>query len=72
MAGPGVGYDIRAGWTHRDRFNVLSGDGAVRRIRDDGVIAANTIGPGAADLPDDGARYATYAARVWRRFDRRR
>lgn len=61
-------YEVRAGWCHGKRFNVLFGDGAVRAIADDGTVADNSVGPD--DHPsDDGANFASYAIRVWRFFE---
>ena len=61
-------YPVRQGWCHGRRFNVCYGDGAVRVVRDDGTVEANTVPPGGT-VADDGANYATYAERVWQYFD---
>lgn len=64
-------YEVRAGWCHGERFNVLFGDGAVHAIRDDGTVAANSVGPD-AELPYDGYYFASKAMNVWRHFGDRR
>jgi len=66
---PGLtAWPVRAGWCHGQYFNALTGDGAVRAVRDDGTVEANCITPASAP-PDDGWHYATYAERVWQFFD---
>ena len=62
-----VSYPIRAGWSHREQFNVATGDGAVYTVRDDGTVAGNSLAPG-AELDDD-FFHATYAERIWQFFD---
>ncbi len=64
-------YEVRAGWCHRISFNVLFGDGAVHAIRDDGTVAANSLGPGQDRSPDT-THFASEALRVWRYFEDRR
>lgn len=54
---------------HGRYFNVLSGEGSVSCIRDDGTIAA--IIP-AGQPAADGLHYATYAEGLWRFFESRR
>lgn len=66
---PGLeGYPVHSGWCHGEWFNVLRGNGAVRTVRDDGTVEANTIPPGGT-LAADGHTCATYAERVWQYFD---
>ena len=63
-----IAYEVRAGWCHAEKFNVLYGNGAVRTLRDDGTVAANCLTqPGA--IADDGAYFASYAIKVWRHFE---
>ncbi len=62
-------YPISAGWCHGDKFNVLSGGGAVHTISDtSGIVRANSNAPN-AQLLDDGHYQATYAEKVWQFFD---
>lgn len=61
-------YNIRAGWSHGSRFNVLFGDGAVAGVSDDGTVKANSASPDTMP-PDDGANFASYAITVWRYFE---
>lgn len=65
------GNDVLAGWCHPSGFNVLAGNGSVRRVRDDGTIAANSVSPGWCP-PDDGADFASYSIKVWRHLERGR
>ena len=59
---------MRAGWCHDGQFNVLSGNGSIRTVTDDGTIAANSNPPDGT-LESDGCYGATYAERVWQFFD---
>ncbi len=64
----GAARDVSADWCHGDVFNVAFGDGSVKHIRDDGVVAANCRTADSAPA-DDGAHYATHAERIWQFFD---
>ncbi len=66
-------YPVRAERSHGDIFNVLTGSGAVRTIRDgNNVIADNSNLPG-QNLPDDeGLYHASRAETIWDFFDNER
>jgi len=66
---PGVeAYEVRGGWCHGRRFNVLFGDGAVHTLRDDDTIAGSSVAPGASvALGERG--FASRALTVWRYFE---
>ncbi|MFP4104776.1 MAG: type II secretion system protein [Phycisphaerae bacterium] len=62
--GAAVAYPIRAGWCHEAEFNVLFGDGSVRRRTDDGTV--NSI----ADASYGSVDSASVAGeRVWEFFE---
>jgi len=63
-------YPVRAGWCHGDSFNTVTGDGAVRTVRDDkhGSLAADCLADGRAPA-DAGPCDAVAAERVWQFFD---
>lgn len=65
------GFYSQERWSHGQRFQVLFGNGSVHARPDDGTVLANSQPPGAT-LPDDQACFATYAERVWQRFDANR
>jgi len=61
----GETYDVLADWCHGKDFNVMLGNGSVRRVTDDGTMAGNCV-TGDCSPPDDGAYFASYAITVWR------
>lgn len=61
-------YPAAAAWCHGQQFNVLYGGGAVRTVRDDGIVAANSVPPGGTRV-DSGVHFGKYAERVWQSFD---
>ncbi|MCJ7545087.1 MAG: hypothetical protein MUP47_11100 [Phycisphaerae bacterium] len=61
-------YPITAGWCHGQQFNVLYGGGAVHTVRDDGIVAANSVPPGGTRV-DSGVHFGKYAERIWQSFD---
>lgn len=61
----GETYDVLADWCHGRDFNVMLGNGSVRRVTDDGTMAGNCVN-GDQSPPDDGAYFASYAITVWR------
>ncbi len=61
-------FAVRRGWSHRTKFNVLCGAGAVQTVTDDGTIADNSAPPG-EQLDSDGWFNATRSERVWQFFD---
>lgn len=71
VAGSLTRYPIRAGWCHSRKFNVLYGDGAVKRNRDDGTVENNSIAPGES-AGTDSLYHAEAAERIWQFFDTRR
>ena len=63
-------WPIQAGWSHGDRFNVLTGGGAIRTVRDHPIrrpVEANSL-PAALD-DDRRPADAVAAERVWQFFD---
>ncbi len=61
-------YPIRAGWCHGEKFNVLYGSGAVKRISDDGSVKSNSVAAGNSTGPDK-LYHASAAERIWQFFD---
>lgn len=61
----GETYDVLADWCHGRDFNVMLGNGSVRRVTDDGTMAGNCVS-GDRSPPDDGAYFASYAITAWR------
>jgi type II secretory pathway pseudopilin PulG len=59
-------FPVQWDWCHDQKFNVLLGTGAVKTVRDDGTVAANSNSPDQTIAPTDSV---THAQNVWQYFD---
>ena len=59
-------YDVQWDWCHEQTFNVLMGNGAVRSVRDNGTVAANSNSPECTIAP---ANSIMHAENIWQFFD---
>jgi hypothetical protein len=59
-------YDVQWDWCHEQTFNVLMGNGAVRTVRDDGTVAANSNSP-SQTIP--ASESVARSEAIWRYFD---
>jgi len=64
-------YPRRADWWHGTSFNVLTGDGAVNCVSDDGTVAAHSPPATGAPPPGGGPFNAYHSEAVWQYFDQK-
>lgn len=59
---------VRAHWSHRGRFNVAMGGGAIKTVTDNGTVAANSYSKQFTPTNDNN-HFASYGERIWEFFD---